>query len=264
MTVREVITALENLAPREHQDEWDNSGIQVSLDLDAEFKRGIVCLDITEEVLDEAIDNGANLIISHHPLIFRALKSISDATYQQRCVIKAINYGITIYSAHTSLDNSINGVNHRIAHLLGLENLRWLDSGLSAEDGKATHGSGLIGTLSQTMTPEEFASEVKETFKVKALNYSLPVSQEIKTVALCGGAGAFLLPQAVAAGADCFICGEFHYHDYFCPGTMLIETGHYESEQYTQDLIVEYLKNSLTGIDVRKTRMMTNPILCMK
>lgn len=259
MTIGEIITEIERLAPLGNQEEWDNSGLQVGTAA-RELSSAIVCLDVTEEVVDEAIASGANLILSHHPLIFRALTSVSDATWQQRCVVKAILNGITIYSAHTSLDNSIGGVNHRIASLLGLKNLKWLDSGTPDEES----GSGLIGELDEAMSPETFLMMVKEKFGVSALKHSAPVSDMIRTVALCGGAGAFLLPQAVAAGADCFMSGEFHYHDYFSPGTMLVETGHYESEQYTQDLLQEYLLEHFPGIDVRRTTVMTNPAYWLK
>ena len=119
MKLREVTAALEHLAPLRLQDEWDNSGLQVGFP-EAEIDSVLVCLDVTEAIVDEAIAAKCNLIVSHHPLIFKALRQVSDATYQQRCVVKALAAGISIYSAHTSLDNAPGGVNHRIAALLGL------------------------------------------------------------------------------------------------------------------------------------------------
>lgn len=262
MKLKEIIGIIETLAPLVHQDEWDNSGLQVTTAIDAEIGSVLVCLDVTEEVVDEAIASGAGLIVSHHPLIFKGLRTVAGMTYQERCVIKALQNGISIYSAHTSLDNSFRGVNHKIASVLGLINLKWLDSLEDAVSG--TKGSGLIGDLPEAVAAEEFLSSVKDKFGVSALMHSVPSTDLIRKVALCGGSGAFLLGNAVAAGADCFISGEFHYHDYFDPGTMLVELGHYESEQFTQDLLVDYLNSKCPGLDIRRTSCLTNPIICDK
>ena len=276
MKLKEIKSFLEGMAPLAVQESWDNSGLQIGCS-DKDIHKVMVCLDLTEAVLDEAEAIGADLVISHHPLIFKGLKSISGSTYQERCVRKAILSDIAVYSAHTSLDNILGGVNHKIASLLGLSSLRWLDSGESAEGcdekcGGATEekcggadavarasGSGLIGELKEPVAAAEFLSTVKTIFSVKALKHSPLPSTTIRSVALCGGAGAFLLPQAVAKGADCFISGEFHYHDYFDPGTLLIELGHYESEQFTQDLLKESLEKAFPGLEIVKTSVNTNP-----
>lgn len=269
MKLKEIKSFLEGMAPLAVQESWDNSGLQIGCS-DKDIHKVMVCLDLTEAVLDEAEAIGADLVISHHPLIFKGLKSISGSTYQERCVRKAILSDIAVYSAHTSLDNILGGVNHKIASLLGLSSLRWLDSGESAEgcDEKCggtdavarASGSGLIGELKEPVVAAEFLSTVKTIFGVKALKHSpLSSATTIRSVALCGGAGAFLLPQAVAKGADCFISGEFHYHDYFDPGTLLIELGHYESEQFTQDLLKESLEKAFPGLEIVKTSVNTNP-----
>lgn len=285
MKLKEIKSFLEGMAPLAVQESWDNSGLQIGCS-DKDIHKVMVCLDLTEAVLDEAEAIGADLVISHHPLIFKGLKSISGSTYQERCVRKAILSDIAVYSAHTSLDNILGGVNHKIASLLGLSSLRWLDSGESAEGcdekcgraaegkcGGATEekcggadavarasGSGLIGELKEPVAAAEFLHTVKTIFDVKALKHSpLSSTTTIRSVALCGGAGAFLLPQAVAKGADCFISGEFHYHDYFDPGTLLIELGHYESEQFTQDLLKESLERAFPELEIVKTSVNTNP-----
>ena len=284
MKLKEIKSFLEGMAPLAVQESWDNSGLQIGCS-DKDIHKVMVCLDLTEAVLDEAEAIGADLVISHHPLIFKGLKSISGNTYQERCVRKAILSDIAVYSAHTSLDNILGGVNHKIASLLGLSSLRWLDSGESAEgcdekcggaaekscgegaEGKCggadavarASGSGLIGELKEPVAAAEFLHTVKTVFDVKALKHSPLPSTTIRSVALCGGAGAFLLPQAVAKGADCFISGEFHYHDYFDPGTLLIELGHYESEQFTQDLLKESLERAFPELEIVKTSVNTNP-----
>ena len=255
MQLKEIIAVLERLSPLRLQDEWDNSGLQVGFP-DAEISKVLVCLDITEEIVSEAVDRGCNMIVSHHPLLFKGLRQVSDATYQQRCVVRALAAGISIYSAHTSLDNAPGGVNHRIAAKLGLQNLRWL----APKEGEDA-GAGLVGELPQAEGDRAFLERVKRIFGVQCLRHSAPDGREIRRVALCGGAGAFLLGDAVRAGADCFLSGEFHYHDYFeNQGVLLAELGHYQSEQYTQDLLQEYLSANCPDLKVVKTALDTNPI----
>ncbi len=255
MKLRVIIAALERLAPLRLQDEWDNSGLQVGFP-ESEVGRVLVCLDITEEVVDEAVAKGCNMIVSHHPLLFKALRQVSDATYQQRCVVRALSAGISIYSAHTSLDNAPDGVNHKIAEKLGLQQLRWL---LPKEGEDA--GSGLVGELPRPEKDADFLARVKRIFGVQCLRHSALDGREIRRVALCGGAGAFLLRDAVRAGADCFLSGEFHYHDYFeNNGVLLAELGHYQSEQFTQDLLQQYLISSCPGVEVIRTALDTNPV----
>ena len=123
--IKEIATALEMFAPLPLQDGFDNAGMQIGL-TDAEITGVLLCLDVTEEIIDEAVASGYNLIVSHHPLIFSPLKRITGATYVERCVIKALQNGVSIYSAHTNIDNAPGGVNYRIAQKLGLENVKIL------------------------------------------------------------------------------------------------------------------------------------------
>ena len=255
MKLREVTAALERLAPLRLQAEWDNSGLQVGFP-ESEVQSILVCLDITEEIVDESIARKCNMIVSHHPLLFKALRQVSDATYQQRCVVRALAAGISIYSAHTSLDNAPGGVNHKIAEKLALQNLSWL-SPLDSGEG----GSGLVGELPRPEKDADFMARVKHVFGVQGLQQSDLDGREIRRVALCGGAGAVLLRDAVRSGADCFLSGEFHYHDYFeNDGVLLAELGHYQSEQFTQDILQEYLTLNCPGVEVLKTTINTNPV----
>ena len=255
MVVGEIISAIERVAPLRYQDEWDNSGLQVGFP-GVEVKKVLVCLDITEAVVDEAAQKGCEMIVSHHPLLFRALKQVSDSTYQQRCVCSALSKGIAIYSAHTSLDNAPGGVNFEIAGRIGLTDLEWLQP----KDGEDA-GSGVIGLLPDPEVDKEFLARLQDTFLVRDLRHSGCSGRMIRKVALCGGAGAFLMRDAIRKGADCFITGEFHYHDYFeNDGMLLAELGHYESEQYTIDLLAGLLRESLPGLDVQLTSLNTNPI----
>ena len=254
MKVRDIISAIERVAPLRLQDEWDNSGLQVGFP-EANADKVLMCLDVTEAIVDEAAALGCQMIVSHHPLLFKPLSQVSDITYQQRCVVKALTGGIAIYSAHTSLDNAPGGVNHKIAELIGLQDLKWL---LPKEGEDA--GSGLIGTLPAPERDSDFLRRIKVTFGVECLRHSECSGREIRTIALCGGAGGFLMRDAVRKGADCFITGEFHYHDYFeNDGMLLAELGHYQSEQYTIDLLAELLETAFPALEVHKTSINTNP-----
>ena len=254
--VKDIAEAVERTAPLNFQDDYDNSGLQVGFP-SAEVRKVLVCLDVTEAVMQEAADKGCGLIVSHHPLLFRALRQVSDTTYQQRCAVSAIRSGIAIYSAHTSLDNAPGGVNHKIAALIGLDSLEWL----SPKPGGADAGSGLVGNLPEAVEDRAFLAMLKEKFAVECLLHSQTSGRSIRRVAVCGGAGAFLLADAIRAGADCFVCGEFHYHDYFeNKGVLLAELGHWQSEQYTVDLLAGLLRQAFPELEVVKTTINTNPI----
>ena len=257
MKAKQVLDALEQYAPLPLQDSYDNAGLQIGLTDEQEVTGALLCLDVTEAIIDEAERMGCNLVIAHHPLLFRGLKSITGQNYVERCVIKAIQKGIGIYAAHTNLDNAEGGVNYRIAEKLGLVNLSFLDAkpGWSA-------GSGVIGELPQPMDERRFLEYVKELFGIQCLRHNALCGRTISRVALCGGAGGFLLPNAIAQGADAFLTGEMRYHDYFGHEDELLiaEMGHYESEQYTVDLLAEVLGRQFPELKIVKTSLNTNPI----
>jgi len=254
-TVKEIAEALENFAPLPLQEEYDNSGLQVGL-TESEVSGVLLCLDVTESVIEEAHRNGLNLIVSHHPLLFHRLSRLTDANYVERCVRKAITYGISIYSAHTNLDNVIGGVNHMIARRLGLKDITWLRR--SSE----MSGSGLVGILPQELAEEQYIEFVKTVFAAECIQYNGSYGKPIRKVALCGGAGSFLIEDAVKCKADAFITGEAGYHDMFgYTGQLLITvTGHYESEQYTIDLFQELLSGWFPTLEIKRTSIRTNSI----
>ena len=361
MKVKEIVCALERFAPLPLQDGWDNAGLQVGL-TEAEVTGALLCLDVTEAIVDEAVALGYNLIVSHHPLIFGGLKSITGRNYVERCVLKAIRHGITICSHHTNMDNAMGGVNHKIAEKLGLKNLRFLapkedsllklvtfvptaqadrvrqalfDAGcgciggydscsynLAGEGtfragegtdpfcgnigelhhepeirietvlpaylkGKAVRallsnhpyeepaydlyplknqwmqaGSGLIGELPDEMEVDTFIALVKETFQTGCVKTNRFNGKRVKSIALCGGSGAFLLPQAIGQGADAFLTGEIKYHDYFGheDDLLMMEIGHYESEQFTLEFFNEIIKNACPTVPIKLTKVETNPV----
>ena len=125
MKIKQVLSALEQFAPLPLQESWDNAGLQVGL-TEAEVSGALLCLDVNEKIVDEAIAKGCNLIVSHHPLLFRGLKQISGVNDVQRTVIKAIKHDIVVISMHTNMDNARDGVNWKIAEKLGLMNIQFL------------------------------------------------------------------------------------------------------------------------------------------
>ena len=258
MKAKQVFDALEQYAPLPLQDSYDNAGLQIGLTAEQEVAGALLCLDVTEEVIDEAERMGCNLIVAHHPLLFRGLKSITGQSYVERCVIKAIQKGIGIYAAHTNLDNVEGGVNYRIAETIGLINLRFLE----AKPGMVTAGAGILGELPAEEDEREFLNRVKVLFGIQCIRHNQLCGRKIRRVALCGGAGGFLLPNAIAQGADVFLTGEMRYHDYFGhEGELLIaEMGHYESEQYTINLLAEVLGKHFPKLKIVKTSHNTNPI----
>ncbi|MCH5175553.1 MAG: Nif3-like dinuclear metal center hexameric protein [Prevotellaceae bacterium] len=264
MKVKEIFGALEEFAPLALQDGYDNAGLQIGLAEDAEATGALLCLDVTEEVVEEAVSKGCNLIVSHHPLLFRALKSIAADDYVGRTVMKAIRSGVAVYAAHTNLDSAMDGVNWKIAEKLGLKNLEWLSpKGEYKRNGEAlTAGEGLVGMLPQAMNKKVFFEYVKETFGLKSLRVNDAEKEKVERVALCGGAGAFLIHKAVAKGADAFLTGEIGYHRFFGMESdiILMEMGHYESEQYTVEVLRDILSNAAPSLPIYNTEQKINPI----
>ena len=361
MKIKEIVSALERFAPLPLQDGFDNAGLQIGL-TDAETTGALLCLDVTEAVLDEAITLGYNLVISHHPLIFKSYKSITGKDYVERCILKAIKNDIAIYSAHTNLDNATGGVNFKIAEKIGLKKIRILDpkdnsllklvtyvpsehadavrqalfrvgcgcignydscsynvegegTFRALEDstpfcgtiGEEHHekeirietilptfkkqeairaltsahpyeepaydlfllqnnwqqaGAGVIGELDYPETELEFLKRIKKIFEVGCIKHNKLSGREIQKVALCGGAGAFLLPQAIRNGADVFITGEIRYHEYFGHEAeiLMAEIGHYESEQYTKEIFYSIIRDLFPNFTLQFSKVNTNPI----
>ncbi|KAA6317312.1 hypothetical protein EZS27_032510 [termite gut metagenome] len=361
MKIEEVVRTLERFAPLPLQDGFDNAGLQIGL-TDVETTGVLLCLDVTESVLAEAIQLGCNLIISHHPLLFKGYTSLTGKDYTERCLIKAIKNDIVIYSAHTNLDNATGGVNFKIAEKIGLHHIQILapkenallklvtyvpstyankvrnalfaagcgnignyDSCNYSSEGKGTFrakegakpfcgsigklceqeeikietilpaykkteavnalievhpyeepaydlypvlntweqaGAGVIGDLEEPESELDFLKRIKKIFDVGCLKHNEFSGRFIRKVALCGGAGAFLLPQALRSKADAFITGEMKYHDYFkCETNILLaEIGHYESEQCTKEVLHFVISDTFPHNRIHISKINTNPI----
>jgi dinuclear metal center YbgI/SA1388 family protein len=361
MKIGEIVSFLESLAHPSLQEHYDNVGLLTG---DAGWEcKGIICtLDAIEEVVNEAIEKKCNLVVAHHPIIFGGLKKINGKNYVERTVIKAIKNDIAIYAIHTNLDNVVDGVNGRMAKMLGLKNVSILspkqatlkklftfvpvdkaeqvrnaifiagagsvgnysecsfnaegEGTFKANEGtnpyvgdigkrhnekevkievilpaflenkivaamKAAHpyeevaydvvdlsnmnsrvGSGVIGELAEVMKQENFLTLLKKSFQLKIVRHTALSRKTIKKVALCGGAGSFLVTKALASGADVYVTADMKYHEFFdANGRMLIaDIGHYESEQFTINLLQEILELKFPTFAVLKTEVETNPV----
>jgi dinuclear metal center YbgI/SA1388 family protein len=361
MIASDIIAHLESFAPVELQESYDNSGLLVG-DPSTEVKGALITLDVTEDVVDEAIRTKCNLIIAHHPLIFSGLKRITGKTYVERTVIKAIKHDILIYAAHTNLDNVFEGVNNRICTQLGLKNLKILSEkkfilkrlivfapdshaeeirmamfkagaghignydecsfnstgtgmfrpldgsnpfsgkkGVRSEEEetkietifpgylqdkvikamRSVHpyeevaydiiplensfqkaGSGMVGELETEMDESAFLELLKSEMKAEGIRYTALRGKKVKKVAVCGGSGSFLLKDAMRAGADVFVTGDFKYHQFFDADNRILiaDIGHFESEQYTVNLLAELVQKKFPTFAVRLSETRTNPI----
>jgi dinuclear metal center YbgI/SA1388 family protein len=361
LKIKDIISALESFAPVSYQEEYDNSGLLTG---NPEWKvTGIlVTLDCVEEIVNEAIANGCNLIVAHHPILFKGLKRITGKTYVERCLIKAIKHDVAIYAIHTNLDNVHSGVNKKIAERIGLKKLKILapKSGTllklvtfippanveevmnalhaagagnigdykqcsfridgtgtflptgeanphtgsrgkieevqekrvevilpspakdrvlgalrkvhpyeevafylsSLQNGNQEVGSGIIGELDAGEEPLAFLQRLKKCLETECVRHTKMIERPVKKVAVCGGAGSFLLGTAISQGADAFVSADFKYHEFFdAEGKILVaDVGHYESEQFTKELLVEVLKEKFPTFAINFSKRVTNPI----
>lgn len=362
MKLKEITDYLESYAPLVYQESYDNAGLICGIK-DMEITSALICLDSTEAVIDEAIANGCNLVIAHHPIVFSGLKKFTGSNYVERVIINAIQNNIAIYAAHTNLDNVYNGVSGKIAEKLGLINTKVLaPSGGNhlkklvtyCPEDKAEHvrtalfkagagqignydecsfssagtgtfragdgakpyvgeqgkrhqekelkievvypvyiestlvkalleahpyeevaydlysitnsnsrvGAGIIGELPAEMEEMEFLKSLKKTMKAEGIRYTALRDKKIKKVALCGGAGSFLLNDAIKSGADIFVSADFKYHQFFDAENRIIiaDIGHYETEQYTNELFYEILRKKFNTFALLISKINTNPI----
>ncbi len=254
--VKDVTKVIEDFAPLSIQEGWDNSGLCIGSP-EAPVTSVLLGLDCTPELVDEAIECGADMIVTHHPLIFSGLKKISPEDQVGEAVIKAIKAGISIYAAHTSADKVIAGVSGAMAARLGLQDVSILD-----EDSEGT-GLGVVGDLPQPLSAEDAVALVKERFSLKAMRTSRPVEGKISRVAMCGGSGGSLIKAAAASGAQLYISGDISYHNFFTrEGFMIMDIGHYESEIEIVDILFSLLRKKFPTFAVRITQnIYSNPII---
>ncbi len=331
--VKDLATALEHHAPLRFAESYDNPGLLCG-DSDWEIRGVLTCLDCTEAVVEEAIQKDCNVIVAHHPIIFKGLKSLTGGTHVERTLIKAVKNHVAIYAIHTNIDSILEGgVSQMLGRQLGVEKMRvlqprqeqkqveltvlamrvedaqkismecsnhafgsvvevetaegprqWMrwtgrsdraadlvnrlkEQGMSSqimpsEDLSSEVGLGVIGELPVPMPETAFLSQIKDTLGGSTIRHTPLLGKSIHKVALCGGAGAFLLSRAKSSGADIFITGDFKYHEFFDADNEMIiaDIGHYESEQWTISLLKQWISKKFSTFAVHCTTVVTNPV----
>lgn len=257
MKVREVAGAIEEFAPLGLQESYDNSGLNVGSP-DAEVSGVLICVDVTDEVVDEALAVGANLVVSHHPLLFHPLRRLVGGDPAQRIAARCMIAGISLYAAHTSLDSADGGMSHALGRQLGLRDMRLLCP--HAPGGHT--GYGVVGELAEAVPILRFLSEVRRSLRCGAIRYSPPCRDMVSRVALSTGAGASLIEAAAGAKADVYLSADFKYNDFFAPDGRLVvaDVGHFESEYCAIDLLYDIITKKIANFAVRKSERSVNPI----
>ena len=230
MIVKDIYDYLDSIAPFDTAEEWDNCGLTIG-SFSKEVKKIYVALDVTSEVIEDALSFGADLVITHHPLIFAPVSQIlSDSL-----VYKAVASGISFIASHTCLDKADGGVNHCLANKVGIKNLKTTENNDFLKYGEI-----------EPCTAEEFAKRVKNALG-GAVSFT-DAGKTIKTVALCSGGGGDFVAEAKNMGADAFLTGEAKHHEYLYSndfGISMFVAGHFETEVIVCEYLYSSLKNKL-------------------
>ena len=257
MTTYQLCDILNEFAPLSLQDSWDNSGLQIDNN-DAPVTGVLICFDITEKSLQEAIAKNCNVIVAHHPLLFHGLKQISHNAYIERCVRIAILNNIAIYCNHTPLDKVQGGISWMLGQKLGVQNMAYIQT-----DGSASYGT--IGDFPAPISENEFIGLLKKTFGLTYVRCSDPLNKPISKVALCGGSGAFLIEDAIKAKADAFVCGDIKHHEFYKAEQkiLLADIGHFESEIGTKEIFFSILSKKIPTFAIHLSENDKSPIHCL-
>ena len=224
-------------------DSWDNTGFQIG-DSEKEISRILIALDLDKRVLEKAIKEDFHMIITHHPLIFKPMKSITTLSYKEKLIYNLIKNEIVVYNAHTNLDQAENGVNDELARLLGLKDLKVL---CSNDESKTNDiGYGKVGNISNIKLID-YVEKIKKALGVNKLKVYGNIDKEINRVAVCGGSGADFIYNAFKEKACAYITGDIKYHDAQLAdelGLTLIDAGHYHTEKIILPVIKSYLNQN--------------------
>ncbi len=270
MLIREIAAVIEEFAPLAWQEDYDNAGLIVGRSED-EVHAALLAVDVTEEVLDEAEAKGCDIVITHHPIVFRALKRFNSADYVQRCVERAIRRGIALYACHTNLDSAPHGMSWQLAESLGIGELRVLQpaerwqpaAGGSQADGTGAEvGFGVVGNLPEPVATMDFMRRMQRLLEVRCVRHSELIRPEVRRVAVCTGAGASLIGDARRAGADLYLTADLKYNDFMTPDKALVvaDIGHFESEYCAIRLLFAVLSKKLLNFAIRKSECSRNPV----
>jgi dinuclear metal center YbgI/SA1388 family protein len=239
MTIAEVIESIESVAPISLQEDWDNSGLLLGGDK-AECSGVAVCLDVTADAIRQAADAGCNLLVSHHPVIFKGIKQVNSKTVAGAAIIEAIRRCVAVYCAHTSLDNAPEvGVSHEMARLLGAEEIQPMTAS----------GTGVLARLAEPVSADEFAQRVKRAFSAEAVRCSVGSGRMIQRIVVGGGACGFLIPDAVGLQADAIVTADVRYHDFLDYGRdiFIADITHFDSEKCAKQILMRVISKKIAN-----------------
>lgn len=259
--VQDIVEALETWADPTFAESYDNIGLQVGSVMHP-VRRVLIALDLTPDVVEEAVQKKSSMILTHHPLLFHRPSSILDDDFVGYLILRLARENITLYSIHTNLDAAQGGVSIRLAEILGIQTPTFLNPHASG-----TSGMGAIGQLPDPEPLKVFLDRVHLALKTPALRYTGAIDEPIKTVAVCGGSGGNLIQSALGANADVYVTADLSYHRFFetlgpdggCR-MALVDAGHYETEKHTEQLLRDWLTKRFPSVDFYCTSIPTGPI----
>ena len=248
MKCSDIMKALEELSPAKYAEDWDNVGLIVGRK-DKEVRKIYIAVDPTDEVIQSAVEVQADMIITHHPLIFKAIKKVNNDDFVARRVLRLARHDMSYYAMHTNFD--VMGMADEAADEIGLKRRSVLS--VTYEDEIAKEGFGRVGRLPSVMTLKECADHVKRCFHLKYVRVYGDLNAELETAAICPGSGRSMIGDAIKADADVYITGDIEHHeglDAVAQGLMIIDAGHYGIEKIFIDYIKQYLKREFPDLAV--------------
>tara|TARA_Y100000385_G_scaffold210435_1_gene218354 strand:+ start:3270 stop:4064 length:795 start_codon:yes stop_codon:yes gene_type:complete len=261
MKVSEITEILDKWMPISIAEDFDNVGLLIG-DPNCEVKNILITLDTTLNVLDEALDKDCNMIISYHPIIFNAIKKItSNSGYVQKSIIKAVKNNISVYCIHTSLDNHPEGISYFLSKKIGLKNTTPL---IPKENNNTTLkiGMGIKGEMKDPMEEDDFLNLLKEKLNLKYLRHSVKLDKKISKVSIVVGSGSFAIKNSIDCNVDAFITSDLKYHNFFEADNqaLLVDIGHYESENHIKLIIKEFLSKKIPNFTLLLSDQNINPV----
>lgn len=266
MKLGKLISSIEKKFPKNLQYDWDNSGLNIGYE-EKDINKILTTLEITDDTVDEAIENDVDLIISHHPFLFSKINKIVDTDTKGRLVIKLIENNIAVYCMHTNYDIAFGGLNDYFLEVMGIENCGVLDPISSHDDyenGKM-FGLGRIGKLEETTTIEKFIIDLKERLKINTIRFvGKNINSSVKNIAVVTGAGAEYFEMLANSNIDVLVTGDMKYHqavDAYELGVNVLDLGHYGTEYIFSDAMKKYIDEEIGGMEVQVSTKMLNPFI---
>lgn len=262
-TLGDIAQILEQAAPLRLAEDYDNPGWQVlPTDADTPCTGVLTCVDATEDIINEAADQGFNMVLAHHPTLFRGQKRFTGDTLVQRVIMTAIRRGIALYAMHTPVDSAPGGISRQLGRRLKLTDMEVL----APAAGEVNAGLGIIGNLpAPGLTPVALVETVKGITATPTARCSRPAAPQKKLtrIALCGGSGSEFLPRAIAAGAEAYITSDTGHHRFvdYGPEIFIIDIGHFEAEKCVNDIFYSVITEKFPNFAVQTAKVEQNPII---